>query len=148
MRGHYGFHHPTFIYGYDGGERIVYIADNFERGKYGTKKITYDQLDRVLFSADDMWKYEFIYRITSVQYSFQPGYVREQLMTILHQEMELLLKSHSMPGIFSRMAVTISMSVFDGVQCYDFDHLLSGVIVGRMIRIRCALAQSGSALRS
>ena len=22
MRGHYGFHHPTFIYGYDSGERV------------------------------------------------------------------------------------------------------------------------------
>ena len=75
MRGHYGFHHPTFIYGYDGGERIVYIADNFERGKYGTKKISYDQLDRAFrLVPDDMWKYGvYLYRVTSAQYSSVPG---------------------------------------------------------------------------
>ena len=45
MHGNHGYHHPTFIYGYDDAAKCVYITDNFENGKYAKKQISYDQLD-------------------------------------------------------------------------------------------------------
>lgn len=131
MRGHYGFHHPTFIHGYDGGERIVYIADNFERGKYGTKKISYDQLDRAFrLVPDDMWKYGvYLYRVTSAQYSFVPGYVKEQLMDYIASGNGICYLNRTVcPESFHDGSDYLN-EVFFGVQCYDLlDHCFQAVI--------------------
>lgn len=131
MRGHYGFHHPTFIYGYDGGERIVYIADNFERGKYGTKKITYDQLDRAFrLVPDGMWKYGvYLYRVTSAQYSSVPGYVKEQLMDYIAPGNGICYLNRTVcPESFHDGSDYLN-EVFFGAQCYDLlDHCFQAVI--------------------
>ena len=131
MRGHYGFHHPTFIYGYDGGERIVYIADNFERGKYGTKKITYDQLDRAFrLVPDDMWKYGvYLYRVTSAQYSFVPGYVKEQLMGYIAPGNGICYLNRTVCSESFHDGSDYLNEVFFDVQCYDLlDHCFQAVI--------------------
>lgn len=85
LSGNHGFHHPTFLYGYDDGVRSVYLADNFEKGKYGRKKITYTQLDRAFAMVPgDVWEVSvFLYKLVPYKHHFTVKYVKEQIKDYL-----------------------------------------------------------------
>ena len=84
--GNYGFHHPNFIYGYDDGEKAIYLADNFEQGKYGRKMISYEKLDRAfLLVPGYVWEVSvFLYKMVPYEHSFYAPYVKEQIEDYLN----------------------------------------------------------------
>lgn len=86
MHGNYGFHHPNFIYGYDDGEQCIYLADNFENGKYGRKKISYEQLNHAFLGVPgDQWEVSvFLYKLIPYQHTFYAPYVKEQIEDYLY----------------------------------------------------------------
>jgi len=79
---------------------------------------------------DDMWKYGvYLYRVTSAQYSFVPGYVKEQLMGYIAPGNGICYLNRTVcPESFHDGSDYLN-EVFFGVQCYDLlDHCFQAVI--------------------
>ena len=73
------------MYGYSRKKNEVYIMDNFEKGKFGKKKITYQQLDRSYeLVPGDLWVVSvFLYQLYPYHYKFVPEYIKEQILDYL-----------------------------------------------------------------
>lgn len=77
-----------------------------------------------------MWKYGvYLYRVTSAQYSFVPGYVKEQLMGYIAPGNGICYLNRTVcPESFHDGSDYLN-EVFFGVQCYDLlDHCFQAVI--------------------
>lgn len=118
--GNYGFHHPSFIYGYDDKLKKVYLADNFEKGKYGTKVITYEQLDRAFeLVTGDMWEVSvFLYKAVPYKHQFSSRYVKEQIEDYLKPGQGVCYLNRTIcPESFHRDEEYMN-EVFFGIDCY------------------------------
>ena len=121
MHGNHGYHHPTFIYGYDDAAKCVYITDNFENGKYAKKQISYDQLDTAFsLITGQEWCYGVIlYGAKEKAYDFVPGYVKEQLQDYLEPKRGICYMDRTLcPDPFHDGEDYLN-EVFFGAQCYD-----------------------------
>lgn len=124
MGGNYGFHHPTFIYGYDDVERKVYLADNFEMGKYGKKQITFEQLERAFHLVPgDAWEVSvFLYKCVSYQYTFYVPYIREQIADYLNPQTGICYLDRTVCQNHSYQGKDYANEVYFGVECYQLIH--------------------------
>ncbi|WP_455715504.1 hypothetical protein [Anaerosporobacter sp.] len=61
--------HDIFVYGYDRDEKILYVADFFEYGKYGMKKVCFKDFIMAYDSMDDTVKRDFFDGIIILQYT-------------------------------------------------------------------------------
>ena len=120
MEGNYGFHHPAFIYGYDDGRGVVYLADNFERGKYGRKEITYNQLNRAFeLVTGDMWEVSvFLYKLVPYKHRFNSQYVKEQIRDYIEPGRGICYLNRTVCIDPCYQDEEYTNEVFFGVQCY------------------------------
>ena len=121
ISGNYGFHHPNFIYGYDDKTYQVLIADNFEKGIYGKKAITYEELDRAFdLVPEECWEISvFLYQIVEYDHTFQSQYVREQIGDYLTPGKGVCYFNRTVCTTPSFRNRIYSNEVFFGVECYD-----------------------------
>ncbi len=133
MAGNHGFRHPTFIYGYDAARRMIFIADNFENGKYGRKEITFEQLNRGFdLVSGEIWEVSvFLYQTASVDYQFVPEYVKEQLEDYLYPNRGVCYFNRTVCPEPFHCDENYSNEVFFGLHCYDLlEQCLEGVAKG------------------
>lgn len=131
--GQYGFRHPNFIYGYDDAEESVYLADNFERGKYGRKKITYSQLDRAFeLVPGDLWEVSvFLYKVVPYRHSFYTPYIKEQIADYLNPGEGICYFNRTVCQNPSYHGEDYTNEVFFGIECYQLLlHYLNSVSLG------------------
>lgn len=131
--GNYGFRHPAFIYGYDMRRHVIFIADNFENGKYGRKEITFQQLDRgfELVSAE-LWEVSvFLYKVVPFRFEFVPEYVKEQLEDYLEPGRGVCYLNRTICPENLHDDEDYLNEVFFGIQCYDLlAQCLEGILEG------------------
>lgn len=131
MAGNYGFHHPTFIYGYDDGQRKIYIADNFENGKYGKKEISYSQLNRAFnLVPGDLWVVSiFLYKVVPFHFEYVHDYVMEQIEDYINPNRGICYFDKTVcPESFHNDEKYLN-EVFFGIDCYRLlDKCLEAVI--------------------
>lgn len=131
LGGRYGFRHPAFIYGYDDSRKRIYLADNFERGKYGRKEISYAQLNEAFrLVSDEIWEVSvFLYRVIPFHYEFVYDYVKEQIHDYLHPGAGICYLNKTVcPERFHRDENYLN-EVFFGVECYDLlDRCLEAIL--------------------
>lgn len=117
-----GYHHPIYIYGYDDAINSAFCFDNFERGKYTSKTISYDVLQKAydLIHPEPWESSVFLYRLKDHSYRFVPQFVADQLEDYLHpgrgicyfDKMICPEKIHDGKDYYN--------AVYFGMECYDF----------------------------
>lgn len=117
-----GYHHPIYIYGYDDDIHSVYCFDNFEKGKYASKTIPYDLLQKAydLINPEPWESSVFLYRLKDHSYQFVPQFVVDQIEDYLNpgrgvcyfDKMLCPEKVHDGKDYYN--------AVYYGMECYDF----------------------------
>lgn len=121
MAGKYGFHHPTFIYGYDNSKKKIYIVDNFENGKYGKKQISYSQLnDAFNLVSGSMWEVSvFLYKTIPFHFEYVHNFVKEQIEDYINPGKGICYFNKTVcPESFHNDDEYLN-EVFFGVDCYQ-----------------------------
>jgi len=79
------FFHPNYFYGYDLENKSFYIMDNFENGKFKSKIVSFDDVDKayILNSRTDWEAGVFIYE--PIEYTFNENieFIRDQVKDYL-----------------------------------------------------------------
>ena len=120
-KGKHGFHHPNFMYGYSRKKNEVYIMDNFEKGKFGKKKITYQQLDRSYeLVPGDLWVVSvFLYQLYPYHYKFVPEYIKEQILDYLEPGKGICYFNRTVCPESLHEDENYYNKVYFGVNCYE-----------------------------
>lgn len=121
MHGRYGFHHPNFIYGYNNKNKQIYMMDNFEKGKFGTKIISYKELNRAysLVNGDLFVVGVFLYRLYPFHHNFSPNYVKEQIVDYLEPERGICYLNRTICPDAIHDDKNYYNRVFFGINCYE-----------------------------
>lgn len=117
-----GYHHPNYIYGFDGEAKKIHIMDNFEHGKFQKKEISYDEFLKSFQQINGTnWEASvFLYKLKETDFYFSSEFVREQILDYLYPEKQFCY--------FNRMACPESVVDTDqkydytdfGIHCYEF----------------------------
>ena len=121
FHGKHGFHHPNFIYGFDDGEKSIYLADNFEKGKYAKKKVSYEQIDRAFaLVPGDQWEVSvFLYKLVPYQHTFYAPYVKEQIEDYLNPRKGICYLDRTVCMNPHYQGEDYENEVFYGIECYQ-----------------------------
>lgn len=133
MQGKIGFHHPAYIFGYDDFLKKIYLLDNFEKGKYGVKEISYSQLESAFeLVQEDNWNVGvFLYRLKEYFYQFQPGFVKEQIENYLAPENSFCYMNRTIYQTQNYRDQHYKDEVYFGVDCYQLlQEYLQGLLEG------------------
>lgn len=135
MHGKTGFHHPAYIFGYDDYNERVYLLDNFEKGIYGIREISYNQLESAFeLVQEDNWNVGvFLYRTKKYIYHFQPKFVKEQIENYLMPEKEFCYMNRTIYQNEKYKDEYYSDEVYFGIHCYE---LLQDYLTGIMMENR------------
>lgn len=114
------FRHPNFIYGYCDEENRVYIADNFENGKYGEKSISKEDLEKAFeLVSDEIWEVSvFLYKMVEYSHKFNSQYVKEQIEDYLHPNRGICYFNRTICMEPKHVDEKYFNEVFFGVECY------------------------------
>ena len=116
-----GFRHPNFIYGYNKKNDSVYLADNFEYGKFCKKEISRIDLERAFeLVSDNLWEVSvFLYKLVDYHHQFNSKYVKEQIEDYLHPNRGICYFNRTVCIEPVHMDEHYLNEVYFGVECYD-----------------------------
>lgn len=116
-----GFRHPNFIYGYNKKNDSVYLADNFEHGKFCKKEISRIDLERAFeLVSDNLWEVSvFLYKLVDYHHQFNSKYVKEQIEDYLHPNRGICYFNRTVCIEPVHMDEHYLNEVYFGVECYD-----------------------------
>lgn len=117
-----GYHHPIYIYGYDDNESNIFTFDNYEGGKYQSKKISYDILQRAygLINPEPWESTVFLYKLKEHSYPFVPEFVSEQLKDYLNPGMGICYFDKMLCPEKIHEGNDYYNAIYYGIDCYDF----------------------------
>lgn len=127
--------HPCFIYGYNKEDKIIYIIDNFERGKYKSKMITEEVLEKAFEKVSgDLWEVSvFLYKLIPYHHTFSTSYVREQIEDYLNPNQGICYFNRTVCMESVHNDEDYLNEVFFGVDCYALlIRYLTSIIDGDM----------------
>lgn len=108
--------HPTFIYGYDNKEKLIYVSDFFNNGKYSSQKVSYDEINKS-YRLDNMqdieyWRYWVtLYKYNNKQYNFNLKLFKLCLNDYIKSKDSFFKLQYSFRSSEDKM--------YFGLQCYD-----------------------------
>lgn len=117
-----GYHHPIYIYGYDNEKRVIYAYDNFENGKYSSKEIPYEVLQRAydLIQPAQWESAVFLYKLKHHSYQFVSSFVCEQLEDYLYPNQGICYFDKMMCPEKVHDGEDYYNAVYFGIDCYEF----------------------------
>lgn len=119
--GETGYRHPIYIYGYDASRGVIYALDNFEYGKFASKEITYDDMQKAYDLVDpEQWESSvFMYRVKKHSYEFVPGFASEQLKDYLNPRKGICYFDRMLCPEKIHDGKDYYNAVYFGMECYD-----------------------------
>lgn len=133
MEGRTGFHHPNYIYGYSKKNKEVYLMDNFEKGKFGKKIVSYEQINHAYsLVPGDLWVVSvFLYQLYPYRHQFVPAYVKEQIMDYLQPGKGICYFNRTVCVEDIHDDENYYNAVYFGIHCYTLlQNYLDGILEG------------------
>lgn len=131
MKGQTGFHHPNYIYGYNNRSKKIYLVDNFEKGKYGKRCISYDQVNRAYSLVEgDSWLVSiFLYELFPYHHKFSTSYVVDQLNDYLKPGRGICYLDRTVCPEHLYYGKDYYNDIYFGIDCYSLlGKYLDGII--------------------
>lgn len=115
------FIHPLYIYGYDAYKKIVYACDNFEGGKYASKEISFDDLDKSFtFEEKSYWEASvFLYEMFDYKFEDNKGFICAQVEDYLNSGSNMCYLNRFTVPSSTYENETEKGEIYFGIKCYD-----------------------------
>lgn len=113
------FNHPCYFYGYDLERKKIYCADNFGKGKYQQKEISFEVIDTA-FDNYKIYNWEagvILYQLMDYSFKDNPDFIADQIKDYLEPGNICYLNRFFCPDRIYHNGPE-SGEIFFGVECY------------------------------